>query len=81
MGCRYSGITVKLPAVKAPVLGESELVLVKYTGWIDEIKIESVTGALYVFELGRNKQYVDSRDVEAILALTEDTKKMFELAE
>ena len=81
MGCRFAGSVVRLAAPARPVAGEAELILVKYLGWVDEITLESVTGAQYIFGLEKQKGYVDSRDLDAILAVQEDTKKMFELAE
>ena len=73
---------VRLAAKVIPVVGESELLLVKYLGWIDEIYyVGSATGAQYTFGLDRQKGYVDSRDLPGFLEAEEDSKKAFELTE
>jgi len=81
MACSKRGSVVRLSAKpRAPVVGEAELVLIKYRGWVDEIfYIGSATGAEYAFGLDKQRAYVDSRDLDGFLTAKEDDRIAFEL--
>ncbi len=53
----------------------------RYTGWMDIDTYQgSATGTAYPFGLERQRGFVDSRDVAGLLATTEDTQVVFEVA-
>ena len=77
---RY-GIAKPKPKIEPKmVFGETGLVIVKYIGVELEQQYQGLaTGTLYTFGLVRTKSYIDSRDAESILSITEDDKKVFQL--
>lgn len=63
-------------------LGEFGLELIEYTGWLEmDYYIGAATGNIYDFGLVRQTGYVDSRDVESILGIIEDSKLVFRMAQ
>ena len=77
---RYGIAKPKPKADPKQVFGEVGLVVVKYTGVELEQEYQGlVTGTWYTFGLVRTKSYIDARDADSILSITEDDKKVFEL--
>jgi len=60
------------------VVGEAGLTMLTYNGWLDDdYYVGEITGATYKFGLERRKGFVDTRDVEGMLKVIEDTQEVF----
>lgn len=67
------------PPIPKFVVGEEGLTMVKYIGWLEEdYYVGETTGAVYIFGLGgRQKGYIDSRDLDGMLKVDEDGQMVF----
>lgn len=84
MGCKKGHKTLDAKSavvLAAPVVSVS-LVEVRYKGLYDLVEHEgAVTCRIYTFGLEMDTLYVDSRDVDGLLAVVEDGKAVFEVVE
>ena len=70
----------KVPPPKAVVLGEAALVIMKYKGFQEGYPYHGlVIGTAYNFGMTRMRGLVDSRDVQSMLEIVEDTQWVFEI--
>lgn len=82
MGCKArhkkSVVSTDPEVVSKIIIGEEGITLVEYIGWFDiEEYIGSTTGTVYRFGIDRPRGYVDNRDLDKLLEITEDGERIF----
>ena len=72
--------TVHHETKKDIIIGEKGITLVEYIGFFDiDTYSGPYTGEKYRFGLDRTKGYIDNRDLEGVLKITEDGQDVFRL--